>query len=153
LSSRITLEFASEITWDLGFLVNDIVDWLNNPMPSNTSKVGTLSSPQFLELVKSSVQENTRVDFQRMIYAISLAYTQPTSPDKHFLTISELYQVGSMAGHGFLRNLDEKLKAQSLKDCSRDDLQALFLLVVGTILAVGYVDPMASDTALSNVVC
>jgi len=58
-----------------------------------------------------------------------------------------------MAGHGFLRNLDEKLKAQSLKDCSRDDLQALFLLVVGTILAVGYVEPMASDTALSNVVC
>ncbi|KAH8595430.1 hypothetical protein B0O99DRAFT_594602 [Bisporella sp. PMI_857] len=148
--SRIALEFTSEVTWDLGSIANDIVDWLNDPMASKTSKVGTLSSPRFLELVRSSIQENTIVDFQRMIYAISLAYTQPTSSDKHFLTVSELYQVGSMAGHSFLRNLDKKLRPQSLKNCSCDDLRALFLLVVGTILAVGYVEEVANDTPLSD---
>lgn len=143
--TTISLDFASQVTWDLGALVNDIVDWLNDPMVSVTSKVGTLSSPQFLDLIKPSIKENTRINFQRMIYAISLAYTQPTAPDRDDLSIEELHQIGSVAGHGLLKELDERLKPQSLNDCSGDDLRALFLLVFGTILAVGYTKPEISS--------
>ncbi len=76
-----------------------------------------------------------------MIYAISLAYTQKGATDSRPLSISELTQIGSIAGHEFLEFLDEKLKPQSLKNCSKADLHALFLLIIGTILAVGYIEP------------
>jgi hypothetical protein len=140
--ATISLEFSTLVTWNLGRLVDDVVNWLNNPMLSETSKVGILSSPQFLDLVKPSVEDVT-TDFHCMIYAISLAYTQPTAPDRHHLNIPELLQIGSMAGHQFLKSLDKRLKPQHLKDCSKDELQSLFLLVIGTILAVGYTDPSA----------
>jgi len=86
-----------------------------------------------------------------MIYAVSLAYTQPTAPGEYLLSTPELLQVGSLAGHKFLKVLDEKLKAQSLKDCSHTDLQTLFLLVTGTILAVGYAELAANETSSGNV--
>jgi len=143
--TTISLDFASEVTWDLKALVNDVVNWLNDSMVSVTSKVGTLSSPQFLDLIKPSIKENTRINFQRMIYAISLAYTQPTAPERHHLSIEELNQIGSVAGHGLLKELDERLKPQSLNDCSGDELRALFLLVFGTILAVSYTNPGISS--------
>jgi hypothetical protein len=43
-SVKIILDFASQITWDLEVLVNDVVDWLNDLGVSHISKVGTLSS-------------------------------------------------------------------------------------------------------------
>jgi hypothetical protein len=149
--SKITLDFASQITWDLEVLVNDVIDWFNDSSLSNISKVGTLSSPQFLELIKPSMNENISTDFQRMIYAISLAYTQSTTSGKYPLGISELLQVGSLAGHQFLKILDKKLEGQFLNDCSHDDLQTLFLLVTGTILAISYTEPAANEISSRNV--
>jgi hypothetical protein len=101
--------------------------------------------------VKPSVGENTSTDFQQIIYAVSLAYTQPTAPGKDPLSIFELLQVGSLAGHKFLKSLDKKLKAQSLNSCSRANLQALFLLVTGTILAISYTEPAANGASSRNV--
>jgi hypothetical protein len=135
---KVSLDFASHVVWDLTALVNDIVDWLNNSEAAKTSKAGTLSSPQFFDLVQPVVEDDMRMNFQRMIYGISLAYTQLTGADREHLHIRDLLQTGSIAGHSLLKALDEKLKPQSLKRCSRDGLQALFLLVFGTILAVGY---------------
>jgi hypothetical protein len=85
-----------------------------------------------------------------MIYAESLAYTQPTAPDKHYLSIPELRQIGAIAGHEVLKCLDNKLKPQSLRDCSYGDIQALFLLVFGTILAISYTVPSPEDPELLN---
>lgn len=148
--AAISLDFESQVKWDLIALVDDIVDWLNDPMISKTSKVGTLSSPHFLDLVRPCLQETTGTTFQRMMYAISLAYTQPTAPDRHHLSISELHQIGSIAGHDILNILEEKLRPQSLKKCSGDDLRVLFLLVVGTILAVGYTELPATRTEINQ---
>lgn len=83
-STTIYLEFASHITWDLGILIDDIVEWLNKPTVSNISMVGTLSSPQFLVLVKSSIEDGKRADFQRMIYAES----RPTQNQLHRVTMN-----------------------------------------------------------------
>ncbi|KAF4635574.1 hypothetical protein G7Y89_g2527 [Cudoniella acicularis] len=140
-AENITLDFASNVIWDLRALTEDIVSWLNTAMkPDKTSKVGILSSPQFLKLVESSLEQNPRMNFQRMIYAISLAYTQPAAPDKHAYGALDLYRVGSIAGHEFLKDLDRRLRPEALKRCDENVLQALFLLLVGTILAVGYTE-------------
>jgi hypothetical protein len=54
--------------------------------------------------------------FYRKIYAISLAYTRPHTPDRHHLATPELLQIGSFAGHKFLRNLDKLLKPQHSRE-------------------------------------
>jgi hypothetical protein len=52
-----------------------------------------------------------------MLYAESLAYTQPTSEEKHHLSIPELQQIGGIAGHTILLFLDGRLKPDSLRAC------------------------------------
>jgi hypothetical protein len=76
-----------------------------------------------------------------------LAYTQPTAAIKHPLSVAELQQIGAMAGQDFLRFLDQKLKTDSLKTCVKvkEEGQALFLLLFGTILAVGYTNPVVGN--------
>ncbi|RFU34233.1 hypothetical protein B7463_g2186, partial [Scytalidium lignicola] len=140
-STAVTLSFASDIKWSLSALVVDMVDWVNSPHTSTTSKVGTLSSPEFLETLKPYFEKDTLISFQHMLHAQSLAYTQSTSQGTHFFSILELQQIGGMAGHNFLKVLDRSLRCQSLASYSKEHLHALFLLIVGTILAVGYTKP------------
>ncbi len=132
-------------------LVEDVVNWLNNPTVSETSKVGILSSPQFLNLTQPFLENDTSTQFHHMLCAISLAYTQTTAPDSYHLTIPELYQIGSLAGHTFLKILDKLLKPQHLRNCSGDQLRAYFLLIFGTILAAGYTQPMAQGNATEDI--
>jgi hypothetical protein len=42
----ITLSFRSQITWNLPALVHELVEWLNTPQLSTTSKVGLFIVPQ-----------------------------------------------------------------------------------------------------------
>jgi hypothetical protein len=146
----ISLKFASQVTWTLEALVDDIVNWLNAPNLSQTSKVGTLSSPQFLDLIKPTMKDDTYMYFQRMVFTESLAYTQATSQHRHFLSITELHQIGAIAGHTWLKTLDEKVKPQYLSTCSKEELHALFLLLIGTILAVGYTRPAQVPSPIFN---
>lgn len=74
--SGISLTFASDIEWDLDILVKDTLHWLRDSANPKISRVGTLSSPKFLDLVKMSAGQLVEINFQRMLYAISLAYTQ-----------------------------------------------------------------------------
>jgi hypothetical protein len=144
--ASITLDFVCPIKWELTALVNEVVEWLNTPQLSTSSMVGTLSSPLFLNLVEFSIEDTTRINFQRMIFAQSLAYTQPTAPDRHPLGVSELQQISALAGHDVLNFLDGKLKPDSLKACTKEGLQAVFLLIFGSILAVGYTEPVVDKT-------
>jgi hypothetical protein len=147
--TAITLHFTTPIKWELNAMVDDIVEWLNNPRLSTTSKVGTFSSPSFQDLLCSSLDDNARINFQRMIYAESLAYTQPTTSDKHPLSILDLGQIGATAGHEFLKCLELNLKPSSLQNMRKVDFQALFLLLTGTILAVGYTRPFDASDIIS----
>jgi hypothetical protein len=130
--------------WDLEFLVDDMVGWLNKSTVFETSKVGILSSPRLLGLIQPFVEDDIMEQFYRKIYAISLAYTRPHTPDRHHLATPELLQIGSFAGHKFLRNLDKLLKPQHSRACSLDQLRALFLLIFGAVLATGYTSPQPS---------
>jgi hypothetical protein len=160
-STKITLEFDSQITWSLESLTKEMIAWLNDPSSSSTSKVGSMSSPQFQALVQPSFGDEASIKFQRMMTAISLAHTQQNLPharlDDHSSEsttlherseqgnnpiIMELQRIGAVAGHQFLMFLDKKLTPQSLATLSKEDLQALFLMIMGTILAIGYAQPV-----------
>ncbi|PVH78541.1 hypothetical protein DL98DRAFT_516715 [Cadophora sp. DSE1049] len=107
-----------------------------------------MSSLEFLDTIldsSSSVDEHSGVNFRLMLYATSLAHIQRTIPENREFDVPELLQIGSVAGHEFLKHLDEKLKPQKLAKCTGDDIRALFLLAFGTILAVGYADDTGSN--------
>jgi hypothetical protein len=73
-ANTISLGFASLVMWDLKVLTEDTVDWLNGSMKiSGTSKVGTLSTLEFSKLPEPSFDQESRSDFQRMMYADSLS--------------------------------------------------------------------------------
>jgi hypothetical protein len=151
----IVLESASEITWDLSTIVDDVAAWLNNTKVSPSSKVGILSSPNFMELIKPCVGHDTMLSFQRMLYSQSLAYLRLATEDKYRINVLELRQIGAITGQGFLKFLDSKLRPQSLASCAKEEIQTLYLLVIGTVLAVGYSSSVAEMlgplTQVSNV--
>lgn len=149
-ATDITLDFANDVTWNTQALVNDVGQWLHNPLLSNTSKVGMMSSPAFLDTIldsSSSVDEQSGINFRLMLYATSLAHIQQTLPDGNEFDVPDLLQIGSVAGHEFLKHLDEKLKPQKLAKCTGDDIRSLFLLAFGTILAVGYANDKAPNAS------
>jgi hypothetical protein len=144
-TSSITLSFELFVTWSLESLTADVVTWLNADSASMTSKVGTLSSPKFVSLAQSAIGPKTCRDFQQMLYAQSLAYTQTPTSHPDYLSITQLEQIAAIAGHSLLLELDRKLTPDHLAKCSKHDLQALFLIAFGAILAVGYTSPPADS--------
>jgi hypothetical protein len=80
--------------------------------------------------LQPSTEDNLRINFQRLIYTESLAYTQLMAPNKHPLSVLGLQQIGAMAGHEFLQFLDRKLKPDTLKICTKAELQSLCLLLL-----------------------
>jgi hypothetical protein len=151
----VTLEFASQMTWEIDSFTSDIFTWLDSGEAANTSKVGSMSSPQFQDLIKPQVGHDVSFTFRLMIYAISLARTQKCSDTKYQLSTPDLQKIGALAGKRCLKYLDNTLTALSLakifkdKD-SKEKLQALFLLAFGTILAVGYAEPASESPVFTT---
>lgn len=85
------------------------------------------------------------MDFQRMLYTESLAYTQPSALIKGYLSVFELQQIAAISGHKFLSELDRYLTPASLAILSKGVMQSLFLMTFGTILAVGYAPPLTES--------
>ena len=135
--------FNGPITWDLPTIVLELVEWLHNPACSTTDKVGLFSSPGFIDLMEPYIGAEVGAYFQGMLYSASLAYTMWENLGKNDFSVKELQQIGATCGHAILSFLDKKLKAEALRACSSEKahLEALFLLVIGTILAVGYTSP------------
>jgi hypothetical protein len=149
-ATPVTLEFSSQMTWDIDSFSNDILTWLNSSELPSTSKVGAMSSPQFQDLIKPLVGNDISTSFRLMLYAISLAHTQQSSNHEYQLSLADLRKIGALAGKRCLRFLDNTLTASSLAKIFKDRnakkiLQALFLLAFGTILAIGYAQPITES--------
>jgi len=151
----VTLEFASQMTWEINSFTKDVFGWLDSREAASTSKVGAMSSPQFQDLIKPLVGQDVSFTFRLMIYAISLARTQQCSDTKYQLSTSDLQKVGALAGKRCLKFLDKALAASSLatifknKD-SKNKILALFLLAFGAILAIGYAEPASESPAFAT---
>ena len=141
MDTQITLSFASDVVWDLGSLSSGIVDWLKGSQELETSKVGTLSSPNFAELIRAFVGPRFSSDFRQMMYATSLANNQRNYQWHDEIGFQELQHIGALAGNNILAELDRGLCPQKLTRYSKHELESLFLVIFGTILAVGYAYP------------
>ncbi|PQE25322.1 zn 2cys6 transcription factor protein [Rutstroemia sp. NJR-2017a BBW] len=147
----ITLGFASSVDWNLDSLANDVVQWLNNLSESQTSKVGILSSPTFLNIVNSCGfgDAGFGAAFQKVIYTETLIYTNGHGWSRSILTgltLEDLKMIGALSGQKWLELLEKQLKPHILASRTKEQLQLLFLLVFGTILAVGYTGPFEFES-------
>jgi hypothetical protein len=143
-------EFSSQMKWEIDSFSNDVLTWLNSREPASTSKVGAISSPHFQDLIKPFVDNDISTSFRLMIYAISLAHIQQNSDHEYQLSIADLQKIGAFAGKRCLKFLDNSLTVSSLVRIFKDrnakkTLQALFLLAFGTILAIGYAQPVTES--------
>ncbi|PMD33109.1 hypothetical protein L207DRAFT_639814 [Hyaloscypha variabilis F] len=144
-STPVQLGFLDHLTWEIDPFTEECARWISDPDLNNICQVGVMSSLQFQTLIKASVGEAASNDFQSMIYAISLAHTQPKTGAKHMYTALELQGIGSLGGERLLSFLEKRLTAQSLGTLSKNELQVLFLMIVGTILAIGYAQPVTES--------
>jgi hypothetical protein len=149
----IALGFASMVTWNLDSLTSDVVQWLNDPSASRTSKVGVLSSPTFLNIVNSCGFGDIEFGavFQKVMYTETLIYTNGHEWNRPSFTIEDLKMIGALSGQQWLKLLEKQLKPHILASRTKEQLQLLFLLVFGTILAVGYTGPLEVEN--SKYVC
>jgi hypothetical protein len=146
-ATPVTLEFASQITWEIDSFSNDIWKWLGSREVASTSKVGAMSSLQFRDLIKPLVGHDISTTND---IAISLAHTQQSSDHEYLLSVPDLQKIGALAGKRCLKFLDNTLTASSLAKIfkernAKEKLQALFLLAFGTILAIGYAKPVTES--------
>jgi hypothetical protein len=151
----VTLEFASQMTWEIDSFTSDIFEWLGSGEAASTSKVGAMSSPQFQDLIKPLVGHDISFTFRLMIYAISLARTQQCSDTKYQLSTPDLQKIGALAGKRCLKYFNNTLTASSLAKIIKDrefkkKLQALFLLAFGAILAIGYAEPASESPSFAT---
>jgi hypothetical protein len=106
-----------------------------------------MCSPQFTALLELMLGHDISSPFRLMIYAISLAHTQQNPDHEDQLSVLDLQKLGAFAGKRCLKFLDAVLNPSSLARIFkqrnvREMLQALFLVAFGTILAVGYAQPV-----------
>jgi len=165
-ATPVTLEFASQMTWEIDSFSNDIWSWLgvSSYKPetrlarTSISKVGAMSSTQFRDLIQPLLGEDISTTFRLMIYAISLAHTQQSQNQNsnheygygYQLSVLDLQKIGALAGKRCLRFLDDTFTATSLAKIFKDGnakgkIQALFLLAFGTVLAIGYAKPITES--------
>jgi len=144
-STPVRLDFEDLVTWEIGSFTEECVWWIGDPDFNNISQVVAMFSLQFQTLIKASVGEAASNDFQSMIFAILLAHFQTTTAWKRMYTALELQQIGFLAGERLLSFLEKRLTAQSLASLSRNELQVLFLMIVGTILAIRYAQPVTES--------
>ncbi|KAE9365634.1 hypothetical protein N431DRAFT_286554, partial [Stipitochalara longipes BDJ] len=138
---------GDHVRWEIGAFTEECARWISGPDLTNISLVGAMSSFRFQALIKSSLGEAVSNNFQSMINAISLVHTQRRMRKKYMRPriLLALRKIGSLAGERVLCFLEKSLTAQSLGSLSRNEIQVLFLMIVGTILAIGYSQPITES--------
>jgi hypothetical protein len=150
-SPSVELAFAEHVKWDVGSFAETCAKWISNPDMTGISQVGAMSSPQFQNLITPLVGDAISREFRCMVYAMSLAHTQQGATKKQQYTLLELQIMGLTAGEQFLPFLERQLSPQSLANRSRYELQVIFLMIVGTILAIGYARPTVESPPFPSI--
>ncbi|KAK0719167.1 hypothetical protein B0H67DRAFT_485823 [Lasiosphaeris hirsuta] len=124
-----------------GAFNDTLTSWLTNPNISlpNGSIVGlccsSLLSVQFHD--ESLSDDGLTTEFRRFLLATSLTHTGWRGR-RGELKPRDLAAVGHVSGYRLIKRLDRVLTPQFLAKCGKESCQVLFLLVLGTILGIGY---------------
>ena len=150
----VQLAFESEVQWDLDVMVSEFAGWMSqkHALPASTSRVGILSSGKLTQLVRPIADEDLIRTFRLLVESSSVLYNYDGQPD---ISWNDYYQddlenIRSYAGTSVLRHLERILSNIALAKTSLKEMKALFLILFGTIIAVGYSRPVVHNQEVST---
>ncbi|EGS17128.1 uncharacterized protein CTHT_0074590 [Thermochaetoides thermophila DSM 1495] len=121
-----------------------MVSWLTDPdlqLPSGSIVGLCCSSLLGLQFQDETVgEQGLIVDFQRFLLATTLVQSG-WHGDRQSTKLRDITAAAQISGCRLIKRLDRILTPQFLACCDRESCQVLFLLVLGTVLGVGYYSP------------
>ena len=105
-----------------------------------TSIIALLTSQHLTVALQGHIDSNLIATFQQFLLSTTLAYTswRDPQPPSQRLSVRDLHRMSHLTGSALLHQLDSTLYHRPLARASRSELQALFLVVFGTVLGVAY---------------
>lgn len=136
----------SEAQWDLGSIALDCADWVLDERlkPGLKSRVWLFSSLEAQYLLSTVVGGDLSRAFRVLVEISSIIHNWGMFTSYSQYSSSDLWRIRSFAGSQVVQGLEQALKFNRLAKASADVLKALFLVLLGTIIAVGY------STSVSN---
>ena len=140
LIGNATHNFPLEIRWDLESVVSDCVEWVleERLRPESNSRVWMFSSFKAETLLSTFVGGNLSKALRILVETSSILHNWGMDADYLRYSPSDLWKIRSFAGSQMIHGLELALKNARLAKASVDNLKALFLALLGTIIAVGY---------------
>lgn len=144
--SDVQLEFESEVWWDLDAIAFDFACWMayQHRVPASTSQIGILSSSKFECLLDNLTIPNLRRAFKLLVESSSVLYNHEGNTGMIWKgnSLDDLAKIRSFAGTLVLQYGEKELSNVTLAEKSLPKLKALFLILFGTTIAVGYSRPI-----------
>ena len=133
------LRFKQAVNWDIDALCTDFATWMtaDSAQPAATSRVGVLSSMQCQLLLCRYLNGDLCTYLPLLVRTSSLLYNRQDSSHPRY-TYEQLSSARSLLGNELLKHLKTALKPTSLSKNSKQQLEVLFMVVFGTIIAVIY---------------
>ena len=150
---NVQLGFVPESYWNLDVIAQDFAQWMSNQQltPASTSRVGILSSFNLTWLLSISIPGDLSQNFRLFVESSSALYNRgfhqqyAAAPYNHGFqqeyagyNLVDLWRIRSYAGNKVLDVLQGVLNNNALSHASLPKLKALFLILFGTIVSVGY---------------
>ena len=136
------VQLASEgiVHWNINAISSDFAHWMSDEQlePPSTSRVGILSTWTFERLISSHVDKSLCKYLRLLIGSASILYARGSQASYADCNSTDLRKIRSFAGSKVLQSLETALGNSSLAGASDEKLKALFLVLFGTIVAVGY---------------
>ena len=154
ITDNVQLDFHSEFYWDLDTITRDFAQWMSNQQltPTSTSRVGILSSFNLTRLLSTFVSGDMSQNFRLFVETSSALYNRGFQQEYAGYNPIDLWRIRSFAGNKVLERLQRVLNNNALSRASLFELKALFLILFGTIVSVGYSGQLTLSDSVSLVV-
>jgi len=128
------------IHWDLQRIASNCADWICEATVNSAacSRVWMLSSLDAERLLAEPLDANLSKALRVVVGTSSIIHNWGDEATFSHYTSSDLWSIRSFAGTQVLRGLATTLSIDRLAKASHDELKAIFLVLFGAVIAVGY---------------
>ncbi|KUI69932.1 hypothetical protein VM1G_11630 [Cytospora mali] len=127
---------------DLEMLTRRCLIWITNdePVTQDTSIIALLTSKHFAVALQGYIDPTITSTLQHFLLSTSLTYTswRDRNPPSQRLSVRDLQRLSHLTGSALLHKLDGLLDPETFTRSSKPILQALFLVLFGTMLGITY---------------
>ena len=134
LAADVHTAFAEKVPWNIEAIASDFAAWIfdKHVSPAPASRVSILSSFALQNLLSDVIGTTLSKCFRLLVERVSIGYSHG-----HKDSLAER-KVTTSAGFFVLQSLEDTLSSSSLARAPLERLQALFLILFGTVIGIGY---------------